>query len=97
MNDTARNNESNTITIQLGYYPSHDCNYGIEMNITMLSDIDSYEHQYNIIDLLPDTCYVIMLRAYSGTSYGPWSSTIARTTVSAHEETLNDRTDIQFK
>ena len=51
----------------------------------MVSDIDSYEHQYNITDLLTDSCYVIMLRAYSGTSYGPWSSTIAHTIVSACE------------
>ena len=92
------NSRSNDTTFQLGYYLSIDCNYDNGIKIIMVSDIDNHKHQYNITDLLPDTCYVIMLRAYSGTSYSPWSSTIARTTVSARKEALNDdSTEMQFE
>ena len=98
LNDTSGNSRSNDTTFQLGYYLSIDCNYDNGIKIIMVSDIDNHKHQYNITDLLPDSCYVIMLRAYSGTSYSPWSSTIARTTVSARKEALNDdSTEMQFE
>ena len=67
---------------ELGVYSTEECisyfNRSIISHVTLMN-VTSETHQYKITNLLPNTCYLFIIRAYAVYGHGPWASSGFRT------------------
>ena len=66
---------------EIGIHSLKECsNHWKQEDIQLTGLTNTTQQQYNITGLLPETCYVMFVRARTIQGYGPWSSGAFNTT-----------------